>query len=662
VIPNGADIDYSGLKKLDLHNVVPGLKGISQFLTPSESDALTKRSAKTLVEMFTNKLPSAAEMASVAYAGRAKRGWYQQSAKAIMSIFGQGDAPRFAALLAALSPQTSVESNLTNALNVWRGWIEADRPSDERSIMRIMGENVEGDKGPGSILPAWGNNTIRALTAEDGAPIKISGPKVSSFMQNLLGEVNEVTNDTWMATYAGIPQSLFKGAERPSDDGVGKIFKEKNTNYVAMSALTRKAADVLTKRTGETWTPSEVQETVWSFAKALSEKANSRQSATDLVKQQALSHDEINAVPDFEKLFVGDTYARILDQAGYGDDIDNLKYTLESRAANNGGNVPGGTPFSAEGSGVSQTALLRHLTGAAKRLDALKFATTDTGRAANASDIGLNPGEDVLARHPTPEAAQKVADALAKFRPTRVMPEADGRYAVVAGPKPQTSYPTAPVPEPTGYVDPEGRIGAASFVPGRGAGYDTPHIRALANRLSRVSEGGMAAPGQNGSYDAGNNTIRVYGGLSDAEHSRVLGHETGHAVEALTGLTTHLKLLEAADPSQGRRIFRELSDVSSLERPHLWSDEPVGDYSKGSVEEYRIRRDELFADAVRHYLVDPTSMKKVAPTAARFIRDHVNASNIGQIIAFASMAGLALPGIAQGLASLLGGGDQEDKQ
>jgi hypothetical protein len=55
-------------------------------------------------------------------------------------------------------------------------------------------------------------------------------------------------------------------------------------------------------------------------------------------------------------------------------------------------------------------------------------------------------------------------------------------------------------------------------------------------------------------------------------------------------------------------------------------------------------------------------MKKVAPTAARFIRDHVNSSNIGQIIAFASMAGLALPGIAQGLASLLGGGDQEDKR
>jgi hypothetical protein len=324
-----------------------------------------------------------------------------------------------------------------------------------------------------------------------------------------------------------------------------------------------------------------------------------------------------------------------------------------------------------KGRAVSQATFNKYLGASASRLDALRTGN-DTGRVAKSADapggadLGLNPGEDVLARHPTPEAAQKVADAIAKYRPTRVMPEADGRYAVVAGPKPQTSYPTAPVPEPTGYVDPEGRMGAASFVPGReGQGYDTPHVRALANRLSRVSEGGMAAPGQNGSYDAGNNTIRVYGGLSDAEHSRVLGHETGHAVEALTGLSTHLKLLEVQPIplKKGGSIVKELSDVSSLERPHLWSDEPVGDYSERTqFEEYRKRRDELFADAVRHYLVDPTSMKKVAPTAARFIRDHVNASNIGQIIAFASMAGLALPGIAQGLASLLGGGDQEDKR
>jgi hypothetical protein len=200
-----------------LHDLIPGFKGIAPFLTLSEREGMITRTAKLLVEKFTN-LPSAKEMAAVAYSGRAKKGWYNSSAKALVSVFGQEDAPRFAALLAALSPQTSVESNLMNAANVWRGWIEADRPKDERSIMRILGENVEGDKGPGSVLPAWVNNSVRALTAADGEPVTISGPKVTSFMQNLLGEVNEVTNDTWMANWAGIKQEAFKGADRGEAD------------------------------------------------------------------------------------------------------------------------------------------------------------------------------------------------------------------------------------------------------------------------------------------------------------------------------------------------------------------------------------------------------------------------------------------------------------
>jgi hypothetical protein len=284
---------------------------------------------------------------------------------------------------------------------------------------------------------------------------------------------------------------------------------------------------------------------------SLSEKANSKQSATQLVKEQGVSHDEIASVPDFEKLFVGDTYARILDMAGYGDNIDNLRYTLEDRASNNGGSGPGGSPFSAEGSGVSQAALLRHLTGAAQRLDALKqpaAANTDrgiTGRVNDAADVGLSPGEIVAARHDTAAAAQKVADALSKVRPTRVVPQ-DGKYAVVLGPKPEVDYPTATVPALRAYTDPEGRQGAASFVSGIEApdgttkGLSDPEIRAVAKSIARLVEGGIPAPGQNGVYDAGNNTIRVYGGLSEAEHSRILGHETGHAVEALARVAQQL--------------------------------------------------------------------------------------------------------------------------
>ena len=67
--------------------------------------------------------------AAVAKAGAAKRGWYKDSADTISNIFGP-DAPRFSALLAALSPRTTLNSNLENAVNVWAGWVEAGRPAD----------------------------------------------------------------------------------------------------------------------------------------------------------------------------------------------------------------------------------------------------------------------------------------------------------------------------------------------------------------------------------------------------------------------------------------------------------------------------------------------------------------------------------------------------
>lgn len=674
VIPSGKEIDLSGHNALNLDTAIPGWKGISQFLTPAEQGEVTKRTAANIVKHFQN-LPPATEMASVAYSGRAKRGWYRQSAKAIVSIFGQADAPRFAALLAALSPQTSVESNLTNALNVWRGWIEADRPRDEPSIMRILGENVEGDKGPGSVLPAWVNNSLRALTAADGEPLQISGPKVSSFAHNLLGEVHEVTNDTWMANWAGVEQTLFRGTETPSEDGIGKVFKVKNAGYMAMNALTRKAAAVLTKRTGEEWTPAEVQETVWSWAKAISEKANSKQSVTQLVKEQAVSHEEINAVPDFERLFVSDTYARILDEAGYGDYVDNLKYTLEERAANNGGNSARGTPFTAEGAGIGQDALLRDLVRSAKRLDALKAGGTDTGRATKAAD--LSQGEFIVAKHVTPEAAQKVADAMGKYRSARVEKQPDGEYAVVLGPKPNLEYPTAEVPAERAYTDPEGRQGAASFISGiehpdgTTRGLTTPEIRAVAKSISRLVEGDGSLTGVNGIYSEGNNVIRIGKGLSPSEHDRVLGHETGHAIEALANV---VGILDRGNPSGDRRaspaaktldLVKELSAVSRLERPHLWASDEVLElrFSRPAkqIHEYRTRLDELFADNIRHYMTDPASMKKVAPTVARFIRDLVNPSKIGKVIAFTSLAGLTLPGIiAQALAALYQGNDQKE--
>ncbi|MEK7862577.1 MAG: hypothetical protein AAB295_04855, partial [Chloroflexota bacterium] len=104
---------------------------VESLLLPAERAKLRRGTARALVQLF-DELPSGNEMAAVAFAGRAKRGWYENSAKAMVSAFG-ADAPRFAALLAALSPQTSVENNLTNALTTWKNWVLEDRPTDQPS-------------------------------------------------------------------------------------------------------------------------------------------------------------------------------------------------------------------------------------------------------------------------------------------------------------------------------------------------------------------------------------------------------------------------------------------------------------------------------------------------------------------------------------------------
>ena len=76
-------------------------------------------------------------MAAVAYSGRGHKGWYERSANALRGLFGD-DAPRFAALLASLSPQTSVEDNLFNTLNVWNAWTKAGRPTETKDIIDIL--------------------------------------------------------------------------------------------------------------------------------------------------------------------------------------------------------------------------------------------------------------------------------------------------------------------------------------------------------------------------------------------------------------------------------------------------------------------------------------------------------------------------------------------
>jgi len=323
----------------------PQLKKLAPYLTDEEKALFDnpqwrKQSDNTL--NIYKELPPVREMATVAKAGGAKKGWYKDSYDAIQNIFENAeyhdDPERFTALLAALSPQTSVESNLRNALATWKNWLAAGRPQDPDKILKVMGDSVEGNKGIESVLGAWRNNSFRALTSPDAKQMLgttgLSGPKVQSFFRNLAGDFDEVTNDAWMAKLSSINQSLFGGQNRASfADKFGNVGI-KGPGYLAQNAKQRQAAELLG------WDPAEVQETGWSFGKTLSDLAGQPnyviksmensgiavpemyrglpvQTAESALRGGYLTDEAIGGTPAFGDLMHVPEYRDLLTGAGY---------------------------------------------------------------------------------------------------------------------------------------------------------------------------------------------------------------------------------------------------------------------------------------------------------------------------------------------------------
>lgn len=298
---------------------------VAKYTTQLETEKmLTSPQSLRGVERLLEVLPTAERIAAGMKAGEAKRGWYEASAKAIVDTFGM-DAPRFAALLAATSPQTSVESNLLNTVNIWTNWERAGRPTDERSIKAIMGRSVQGNKGEDSVLSAWINNTITALTTSDPRQITLSGPKVNSFMLNLRGDVEKVTLDAWMANGLGVAQDAFSGSPTKLQKAAGDPGI--SAKYAAVSGRVREAAKIAGM------TPAEGQETFWSIAMPMYEEAKRRGvSAQELLQRGWLTNRMVRGTPDFATIFKGTSGSEsdkkvreVLERGGYGDRIDAMQ-------------------------------------------------------------------------------------------------------------------------------------------------------------------------------------------------------------------------------------------------------------------------------------------------------------------------------------------------
>lgn len=305
----------------DLRRKYPDFGESTKFMTPQEIIKVVERPENAAaMNRLLQVLPSSQNLAAVAKAGEPKRGWYRASTQAIIDVFGLQDAPRFSALLAAMSPQTSVEMNLLNTLNTWKNWTAAGRPNDPAEIRRIMGQSVAGTKGEKSVLQAWAQNATRALTAQDPAKITLSGPKVDSFYRNLADDVYRVTNDAWMASGLGVSQNLFSGA--PTALQLGRGDPGLTPGYMATSARMREAG----QRAGIL--PSEAQETTWSFfMPAYEMQRELNLPARDILQRGLLTPERIRGTPDFATLLGQGKYGDILKQAGYEEQLSRLTPT-----------------------------------------------------------------------------------------------------------------------------------------------------------------------------------------------------------------------------------------------------------------------------------------------------------------------------------------------
>ena len=105
----------------------PRIRGLRRYMTPEELEGLSPENVAKMAEVEKGGKGvsikgkprlEASSITTMALAGKAKKGWYKNSAQTLTHIFGSQDNGRFAALLAATSPQISVQGNLVNSLNI----------------------------------------------------------------------------------------------------------------------------------------------------------------------------------------------------------------------------------------------------------------------------------------------------------------------------------------------------------------------------------------------------------------------------------------------------------------------------------------------------------------------------------------------------------------
>jgi hypothetical protein len=139
---------------------------------------------------------------------------------------------------------------------------------------------------------------------------------------------------------------------------------------------------MLSQKTGEKWTPAEVQETVWSWAKTAYEHADSfgpMASIPELVRNKEITDELIRSTPDFHKLFGDPEHAPVIGSSRYAENASRLDATQSAGATR---------PAPSEKSQAVARSLEPHLNAAAERLEQVRQERASARTASRGNPEG----------------------------------------------------------------------------------------------------------------------------------------------------------------------------------------------------------------------------------------------------------------------------------
>lgn len=120
--------------------------------------------------------------------------WYQDSTKLIKKLYGK-NWRLFVRLLAATSPRQAVKRNWRQTAGLVKAYVE--RKEKPKRFGDLLAD----------VMASHMPNVIRALQGR-----QLSGPKVSRFAENLMGNLDVVTIDVWICKAYGIEHKKLSAA------------------------------------------------------------------------------------------------------------------------------------------------------------------------------------------------------------------------------------------------------------------------------------------------------------------------------------------------------------------------------------------------------------------------------------------------------------------